>query len=302
MKQWKNPPADESEELICPVCGSPVNLYSWGYGCSGYKDGCRFALGTICGRKPTEEDIQNLCKHKRTPVLDGFVSKKSGKPFSAALVVENDGHVSLEFEKKKKAEPVESSVSIICPVCGHPMKKWSWGWGCSAYPDCRFAVGKISGRQLTDEETKTLVETGRVGPLDGFVSKKGNPYSAELAYDEGDIRIMPVQTELPSPYRLTCPVCGRPMHKLAWGWSCGGYPDCRFSVSGKIAGRPLTDEEIKTLLEEGHIGPLDGFRSHAGNEFSATLVLDEDSGEIRMDFEEKERDDTPALTHLRDDI
>ena len=42
-----------STGLICPVCGSPMNRFDWGYGCSGYQEGCKFSVGAICEKKLT---------------------------------------------------------------------------------------------------------------------------------------------------------------------------------------------------------------------------------------------------------
>ena len=45
----------------------------------------------------------------------------------------------------------------------------------------------------------------------------------------------------------------------------------------------LSIEEIKTIVEEGKIGPLDGFKSKAGKPFSAMLKVDEDF-KVKFDF------------------
>lgn len=68
---------------VCPVCGSRLQKYSWGYGCSNYKNGCKFSLGnTIAGKKLTDSQIDRLLKGKQTSKLKGLKSK-AGKSFEA---------------------------------------------------------------------------------------------------------------------------------------------------------------------------------------------------------------------------
>ncbi len=31
-------------KLVCPLCGKKLNKFDWGYGCSGYRDGCTFRM------------------------------------------------------------------------------------------------------------------------------------------------------------------------------------------------------------------------------------------------------------------
>ena len=74
----------------CPICGREVIRMKSFYGCTGYKDGCKFSVNTsICGKVISLSILNQLLEHKKTDVLDGFVSPKSGKSFSAALKLEN---------------------------------------------------------------------------------------------------------------------------------------------------------------------------------------------------------------------
>ncbi len=81
----------------CPVCGQYVVRTRFGYGCSGYKEGCKFSSGNvICGKVISFRDMKSLLESGSTPIISGFVSKKSGKEFSARLEVEN-GKVVFKF-------------------------------------------------------------------------------------------------------------------------------------------------------------------------------------------------------------
>ncbi len=81
----------------CPLCGGEVARTKFGYGCRGYKDGCKFSTGNvICGRVISIDNIKQLLEKGTTPLITGFVSKKSGKEFSAHLAIE-EGKVVFKF-------------------------------------------------------------------------------------------------------------------------------------------------------------------------------------------------------------
>lgn len=81
----------------CPLCGGEVARTKFGYGCRSYKEGCKFSTGNvICGRVISLDNIKQLLEKGTTPVIEGFVSKKSGKEFSARLAIE-EGKVVFKF-------------------------------------------------------------------------------------------------------------------------------------------------------------------------------------------------------------
>ncbi|MBE6581524.1 MAG: DNA topoisomerase III [Ruminococcaceae bacterium] len=81
----------------CPVCGKPVMRGKFSYGCTGYKEGCTFRVNTsICGRVISAANMRLLLAEGKTSKIKGFVSKKSGKAFDAALRLEN-GQAVFDF-------------------------------------------------------------------------------------------------------------------------------------------------------------------------------------------------------------
>lgn len=82
----------------CPLCGNEVRKVPWGYGCSNYKSGCKFSMNSsICGKKLTDKQIESLFTKGTTAEIKGFTSK-SGKKFSARLVLNSDGKVTFNFD------------------------------------------------------------------------------------------------------------------------------------------------------------------------------------------------------------
>ncbi len=81
----------------CPVCGKDVVRTRFGYACCGYREGCKFSSGNvICQKVISLENMKSLLATGTTPVISGFVSKKTGKEFSAKLEIQN-GRVVFRF-------------------------------------------------------------------------------------------------------------------------------------------------------------------------------------------------------------
>lgn len=81
---------------VCPLCKKEVLKGRYGYGCSGYKEGCNFRIsGVICKRVIPISKAKELITVGQTGLIKGFISK-SGKPFDARLVLE-DGKAVFKF-------------------------------------------------------------------------------------------------------------------------------------------------------------------------------------------------------------
>ncbi|MBQ3022577.1 MAG: topoisomerase C-terminal repeat-containing protein [Clostridia bacterium] len=81
----------------CPLCGKNVVRTKFGYGCEGYKDGCKFSVNNvILGRVISLSNIKMLLESGKTSKIEGFISKKTGKPFSAVLKLDGD-KVTFDF-------------------------------------------------------------------------------------------------------------------------------------------------------------------------------------------------------------
>ena len=74
----------------CPKCKKDVIRNRYGYGCSGYKDGCNFSIPrVICKKVIPKNEAKLLLNEGRTNKLNNFISKNN-KEFSACLKLEND--------------------------------------------------------------------------------------------------------------------------------------------------------------------------------------------------------------------
>ncbi|HEX2729227.1 MAG TPA: DNA topoisomerase III [Rubrobacteraceae bacterium] len=85
----------------CPKCGAPVVETKKAYGCSAWKtSGCDFAIWKqVSGKRLSVAQAKQLLTQRRTPQLKGFKSK-AGKPYAAALKLDDENKVRLEFAER----------------------------------------------------------------------------------------------------------------------------------------------------------------------------------------------------------
>jgi DNA topoisomerase III len=102
-----------------------------------------------------------------------------------------------------------------------------------------------------------------------------------------------------------CPRCGAETGEIirenskAFGctsWKSREETGCGFVIWKRVAGRTLTPEVARQLMEEGKTKEvLSGFRSKAGKPFRARLVLN-DEGKVEFEFPARARSKEPAAT------
>ncbi|ATW26627.1 type IA DNA topoisomerase [Candidatus Formimonas warabiya] len=96
----KGPGKDKTTKSLgkCPFCGHSVVATAKAYGCSNWKNGCKFTVWkTMAGKNIPEEAVRKLITEGKTEKMTGFQSK-TGKSFSAALVVKKDRTIGFDFD------------------------------------------------------------------------------------------------------------------------------------------------------------------------------------------------------------
>jgi DNA topoisomerase-3 len=80
-----------------------------------------------------------------------------------------------------------------------------------------------------------------------------------------------------------CPLCGKDILESNKSYYCSGYKDgCKLSIFKTIAGKKITKNNVKQLLEKGITTEIKGFKSKSGNQFNAKLQIT--NGEIKFLF------------------
>lgn len=102
----------EREEIgHCPVCGKPVYENKMTFSCSGYKEGCKFALWkenkffSAFGKKLTKANVKGLLSGKHRCLVTGIKKKNGTGTYDAYFVMSmKDGYPSFELEFAQKKE------------------------------------------------------------------------------------------------------------------------------------------------------------------------------------------------------
>lgn len=90
----KAEPKETKATYQCPCCGGNIIADKWAWKC---EKGCGFSFSyKIAGKEMKESDLKGLINNRRTNKLTGFVSK-TGKKFSASLVLKEDGKTEFLF-------------------------------------------------------------------------------------------------------------------------------------------------------------------------------------------------------------
>ena len=300
-------------EVQCPACGGDIVTTPFGYGCANYQkdgSGCNFVIGTIAGRALSDEECITLIRDGHTAVLSGFVSKKK-KKFDAVLVLEKDDDgkytVSFNFENVE-AKKIKD---VVCPLCGGEIVQTPFGYGCAKYDredenSCRFSIGKMAGKELSESQVKELLTNGKTSTIRGFKSKAGKKFDACIAFshdEAGKVTGLKFDFDNVEQQKLkdvVCPLCGGEIVKTSFGYGCANYNredaehSCRFSINNNIAGVKITDAIARKLLSERKTEKLEGFLAKSGSKFDAALKLTDD-GQVVFDFPDRP---APAETNL----
>jgi DNA topoisomerase-3 len=205
--------------------------------------------------------------------------------------------------KDGKGIAARRTLEAHCPVCGGAIETTPFGYGCSNYrkdgSGCKFSIGQIAGRDLSDEEVTELLTEGKTSVLSGFTSKAKKKFSASLVLNREADKVnigFDFSDNTPDVVEgVVCPMCGGAIQTKTFGFGCANYEadnpeSCRFAI-GTIAGKTINEKQLKQLLIDGRTETIRGFKSKSGKKFDACLALDKrEDGTVsaRFDFEHVE--------------
>lgn len=301
------------EGIKCPSCGGDIAATTYGFRCIHFdrekEDGCDFSVGKIAEKSLNVSQLTELITNGRTETIRGFKSK-TGKKFDACLCMEKNenGKTVIKFDfEHVEAKKVKD---VVCPLCGGEIVQTPFGFGCANYSkddpeSCRFSIGKMAEKSLTESQVKELLTNGRTGTIRGFKSKTGKKFDARVALnrDEGGkvagLKFDFTDLEPVKIKDVKCPICGGEIIQTPFGYGCANYSkndpeSCKFAI-GKIAGVKLKEAQVKELLLRGKTEVIKGFVAKTGMMFDAPLKLTPE-GTVTFDFPEKPK---PVDTTLR---
>ncbi|MEY4675604.1 MAG: hypothetical protein RLZZ470_111 [Pseudomonadota bacterium] len=219
-----------------------------------------------------------------------------------------------------------ATLTTPCPTCGGVVKENYRRYTCIGLPGavaktnadgeiegpgCGFSFGKTpAGRTFELEEVEHFLRDKKIGPLEGFRSKAGWPFTAEIAlkfneeeknwkleFDFGDDKNAESGeiVEFGDAENLgACPKCGSAVHEHGSNYVCSKAvptnaqptPSCDFKTGRVILQQVIEHDQVKKLLSEGKTDLLEKFVSmRTRRAFKAYLTYDAEAGKVSFAFE-----------------
>jgi DNA topoisomerase-3 len=219
-----------------------------------------------------------------------------------------------------------ATLTTPCPTCGGVVKENYRRYTCIGLPGavaktnaegeiegpgCGFSFGKTpAGRTFEPAEVEQFLHDKKIGPLEGFRSKAGWPFTAEMAlkyneeeknwkleFDFGDDKNAESGeiVEFGDAETLgACPKCGSAVHEHGSNYVCSKAvptnaqptPSCDFKTGRVILQQVIEHDQVKKLLAEGKTDLLEKFVSNKTRRaFKAYLTYDAEAGKVSFAFE-----------------
>ncbi len=250
--------------------------------------------------------------------------KLSRESFMAEIAAMTERMVKKAKEYDRDTIPGDyATLAAPCPNCGGIVKENYRRYTCTGISGkedgCGFSFGKTpAGRTFEVAEVEQFLRERKIGPLEGFRSKAGWPFTAEmvikfdeetknykLEFDFGDDKKGEESGELidfsAQEALGPCPKCG-----AATGNAIGGTvfehgknyvcdksvptlaqptPSCDFKSGQIILQQPIERAQMQKLLATGKTDLLDKFVSmRTRRAFKAMLAWDATAGKVNFEF------------------
>jgi len=204
-------------------------------------------------------------------------------------------------ERIKKGDIPEEAYATVeapCPKCGGVVQENYRKFQCQ---NCDFSLWVVlSGREWAPEEIAELITRRFVGPLSGFRSRIGKPFSAgirltadhKLDFDFGQARLAEEALNPPDFSSQesvgACPKCKSRVFEHGVAYLCekavGPERSCDFRSGKMILQQPVERAQMQKLLATGRTDLFTRFISKKGRPFKAYLVKTPE-GRVGFEFE-----------------
>ena len=259
----------------------------------------------------TKPELTGNWEHQLSEMEKGRLSREA---FMDEIAAMTQRIVQKAKEYDRDTIPGDyATLQTPCPNCGGVVKENYRRFTCVGHDGqaegCGFSMTKIpAGRSFELHEVEQLLSTHKLGPLEGFRSKAGWPFTAELKMvkdaesnnwkmefdfgedakkeeESGEAIDFSDQTTLGA-----CPKCNSSVFEHGTNYICeksvGPAPSCDFKTGKVILQQPITAEQLAKLLENGKTDLLDGFVSNkTRRKFKAFLSWDAKAGKVGFEFE-----------------
>jgi DNA topoisomerase-3 len=212
--------------------------------------------------------------------------------------------------------PIEDPARLTtrCPKCGKTVVENYRRFACT---NCDFSIPKHPGsRSFEVEEVEELLANRTIGPLSGFISKMGRPFSAvlkitpeyKLEFDFGQASTDGAQDEAIDFTGLqpvgACPKCGGRVFEQPMNYLCerstGPERTCDFRSGKVVLQQPIERAQMEKLLNEGRTDVLRGFVSNRTRRKFAAFLARKPDGTVGFEFEPRARPQRAARGDVKE--
>jgi len=206
-----------------------------------------------------------------------------------------------------------ATLTVPCPNCGGVIKENYRRYACAGADGnaegCGFSISKSPGaRSFELDEVTRFIADKKIGPLEGFRSKAGWPFTAELklAFDD-EIKNWKLEFDFGEDAKKAegdgepvdfsgqeslgaCPKCQGHVYEHGANYVCehavGAHLTCDFKSGKIILQQPVAREQLSKLLRTGKTDLLENFVSNkTRRKFKAFLAWDKKEGKVGFEFE-----------------
>jgi len=251
-----------------------------------------FALGMLHIVELASPELTGEWEHKLRLIEQGKLTREVFMKEISELVRKVVGAIKTG----EIPDVVYATVAAPCPTCGSVVQENYRKFQCQK---CDFNIWKVtSGREWSPDEVAQLITKRSIGPLTGFRSRMGKPFSAVMRLTD-DLKVefdfgqdKDGNEEAPDfsgqePLGQ-CPKCGSRVFEFGMAYTCekavGPGKTCDFRSGRMILQQPIEREQMKKLLATGKTDLLTAFVSKKGRRFKAFLVKQPD-GKIGFEFQ-----------------
>ncbi|MES2889757.1 MAG: DNA topoisomerase III [Pseudomonadota bacterium] len=258
----------------------------------------------------TKPELTGNWEHQLAEMEKGRLSRET---FMAGIAAMTQRVVAKAKEYDRDTIPGDyATLKTPCPNCQGVIKENYRRFTCHGKggleAGCGFSISKIpGGRSFELPEVERFIHDKRIGPLEGFRSKAGWPFTAEikLAFDE-EIKNWKLEfdfgedakaAEAGEPVDFSaharlgaCPKCQGAVFEHGNSYVCekttGPQATCDFKSGKIILQQPVSHEDMRALLENGKTPLLENFVSNkTRRKFKAHLAFDAKAGKVSFEFE-----------------
>jgi DNA topoisomerase-3 len=274
----------------------------------------------------TKPELTGHWEHQLAEMEKGRLSRDA---FMADIAAMTQRVVAKAKEYDRDTIPGDyATLHTPCPNCGGVLKENYRRFACIGRPEdhpatdandphagidheshgCGFSIGKIpGGRSFELHEVEAFLRDKRIGPMEGFRSKAGWPFTAELklVFDD-EIRNWKLEFDFGEEAKPQeegeavdfsgqeslghCPKCQGRVFEHGSNYSCehaaSSPSTCDFKSGKIILQQPIAREQMAKLLASGKTDLLENFVSNkTRRKFKAFLSFDKKEGKVVFEFE-----------------